>query len=139
MPPLRRRWNNRTSVARRPLRLILAAINDRAGAARTQGRDGVAPEEILEILRKMVQQREISAVEYEEAGQIDLAQQERDEAAVILEFLPKQLDEADTKAACQAVVDELGCKGLRDMGPHHGGAEGALSGADGFRPAQAAW
>ncbi|MEI2387301.1 GatB/YqeY domain-containing protein [Breoghania sp. JC706] len=98
------------------LRLILVAINDRAGAARTQGRDGVAPEEILDILRKMVQQREISAAEYEEAGQLDLAQQERDEAAIILEFLPKQLDEADTKAACQAVVDELGCKGLRDMG-----------------------
>lgn len=98
------------------LRLVLAAINDRIGAARTQGRDGVEPAEILEILNKMVQQREVSAVEYEQAGRLDLAQQEREEAAIILEFLPKQLDEADTKAACKAVVDELGCKGLRDMG-----------------------
>ncbi len=98
------------------LRLMLAAINDRADSIRTQGRDGLSTEEILEILHKMVQQREISAAEYENSGQIDLAQQERDEASIILEFLPKQLDEADTEAACQAVVDELGCKGLRDMG-----------------------
>ncbi|MDJ0932593.1 GatB/YqeY domain-containing protein [Breoghania sp.] len=98
------------------LRLILAAINDRADAARAQGRDGVELQEITDILSKMVQQREGSAVDYEEAGQLDLAQQERDEAAIILEFLPKQLDEDDTKAACKAVVNELGCKGLRDMG-----------------------
>lgn len=98
------------------LRLICTAISDRAGAAREQGRDGVSTEEILDILRRMIRQREESAEDYETAGRLDLAQQERDEIEVLREFLPKQFDDAEMKAACQTVVDELGAKGLRDMG-----------------------
>ncbi len=98
------------------LRLICTAISDRAGAAREQGRDGVAPEEVLDILRRMIRQRKESAAEYEVAGKLDLAQQERDEIAVIREFLPKQFDDKEMQQACQAVVNSLGAHGLRDMG-----------------------
>ena len=98
------------------LRLICTAISDRAGAAREQGRDGVASEEVLDILRRMIRQRQESTLEYEEAGKLDLAQEELDEIAIIREFLPTQFDDSEIEQACMVVVNALGAHGLRDMG-----------------------
>ncbi len=99
------------------LRLILAAIKERDIAARAEDRcEGATEEEILAILQKMVKQREESAQTYEEAGRLDLSEQERDEIEIIRAYLPRQLSEAEIAGACDAVVSELGASGLRDMG-----------------------
>lgn len=98
------------------LRLINAAIQDRDIANRGQGKDQVGDEDILQILTKMVKQREESAKAFEEGGRLDLAEQERDEIVIIREFLPKQLGEEETRQACRRVIEELGAEGLRDMG-----------------------
>jgi len=98
------------------IRLIQAAIKDRDIAARGAGKGAVNEEEILQILAKMVKQREESARIYEEANRIELAQQEREEIAVIKSFLPKQLDESEVQQLCAKVVAEVGGGGLRDMG-----------------------
>ncbi len=99
------------------LRLITAAIKDRDIAGRTAGRDaGVPDTEVLAILAKMIKQREESAVTYEEAGRLELAEQERSEILVIRDFLPTQLDDDEINSACEAVVQELGADGLKDMG-----------------------
>ena len=100
------------------LRLINAAINDRDSAQRSEGGDdeGVANDEILAILGKMVKQRHESARAYEEGGRLELAEQERSEIKVIEAFLPKQLDEAETEAAINKVITETEASSLRDMG-----------------------
>lgn len=98
------------------LRLINAAIQDRDIANRGVGKDPVGADEILQILTKMVKQREESAKAFEEGGRSDLATQERAEIAIIKEYLPSQLGEDETRAAAQAVVSESGAEGLRDMG-----------------------
>lgn len=99
------------------LRLINAAIKDRDIAARACDRcDGVTEEEILAILTKMVKQREESAAVYEKASRLDLAEQERDEIAVIKEFLPRQMSEEEISTAVKDVIAELGASGLKDMG-----------------------
>ncbi|PLX38522.1 MAG: glutamyl-tRNA amidotransferase [Hyphomicrobiales bacterium] len=98
------------------LRLINAAIKDREIAVRGQGKDGIGDDEILQILAKMVKQRDESAATYEEAGRLELAEGEREEIAIIQEFLPKQLDDEAVKVACAEVVAEIGAQGLRDMG-----------------------
>ena len=98
------------------LRLINAAIQDRDIANRGVGKDPVGADEILQILTKMVKQREESAKAFEEGGRSDLATQERAEIAIIKEYLPSQLGEDETRAAAQAVVNESGAEGLRDMG-----------------------
>ncbi len=99
------------------LRLIIAAIKDRDIANRTDGpKNGVDEAEVLGILAKMIKQRDESAKTYEEAGRLELAQQEREEVQVIMEFLPKQLDQDEIRAACEAVVAELNAVGLKDMG-----------------------
>ena len=98
------------------LRLIQAAIQDRDIAHRGAGKDPVSDEEIMQILAKMVQQREDSAKAFEEGNRLELAAQEREEIAIIQGFLPRQLGEDDVKQACQQVIDEVGADGLRDMG-----------------------
>lgn len=98
------------------LRLINAAIQDRDIANRGAGKDPVSDEEIMQILAKMVKQREESAKAFEEGNRLELAAQERDEIAIIRGFMPKQLGEDDVKQACQQVIHEVGADGLRDMG-----------------------
>lgn len=99
------------------LRLINAAIKDRDIAARTHGKEqGVDDAEILEILGKMVKQREESIKSYQEGGRPELAQQEQEEIDIIRTFLPKQLSETETRKACQEIMQEVGAAGLKDMG-----------------------
>jgi uncharacterized protein YqeY len=98
------------------LRLIGAAIQDRDIANRGASKDPVSDEEILQILTKMVKQREESARAFEEGNRIDLAEQERAEIAIIKGFLPRQLAEDDVRRLCAEVVTEVGADGLRDMG-----------------------
>ena len=98
------------------LRLINAAIQDRDIANRGASKDPVSDEEILQILTKMVKQREESAKAFEEGNRLELAEQEREEIAIIRQFLPKQLGEEDVRKLCAQLVDEMGADGLRDMG-----------------------
>lgn len=98
------------------LRLIQAAIKDRDIANRSAGKDPVSDEEIVEILVKMVRQREESAKTFEEGNRLELAEQERQEIEVINAFLPQQLCEDDVRRICAKVVDETGADGLRDVG-----------------------
>ncbi|MGO4831890.1 GatB/YqeY domain-containing protein [Rhizobiaceae sp. 2RAB30] len=98
------------------LRLIRAAIQDRDIVHRGAGKDPVTGEEIMQILSKMVKQREESAKAFEDGGRAELAAQERDEIAIIRDFMPKQLGDAEVKQACQKVIAEVGAEGLRDMG-----------------------
>ncbi|MBU2958178.1 GatB/YqeY domain-containing protein [Paracoccus sp. 1_MG-2023] len=99
------------------LRLIGAAVKDREIAARTGDGDGTLTEaDLIQILSKMVKQRQESARAYEEGGRLELAAKEEQEIAIIQEFLPRQMTEEETRAAIDAAVSETGAEGLRDMG-----------------------
>jgi uncharacterized protein YqeY len=98
------------------IRLIQAAIKDRDIAARGAGKGPVNVEEIMQILAKMVKQREESARIYEEANRLELAEQEREEIAVIRSFLPQQLGDDQVRQLCAKVIADVGADGLRDMG-----------------------
>ena len=98
------------------LRLINAAILDRDIAARAAGKDPVSDEDILEILTKMIRQRLESAKTYEEGNRLDLAEQEREEIAIIKKFLPDQLSDEQVRTACAQLVKETNAHGLRDIG-----------------------
>ena len=98
------------------LRLIHAAIQDRDIANRGAAKDPVSDEDILQILTKMVKQRQESAKAFEDGGRPELAAQEREEIAVITGFLPKQMGEAEVRAAIAALIKETGAASAKDMG-----------------------
>ena len=97
------------------LRLINAAIKDQDIALRPQSQT-VGAAEITAILAKMVRQRHESARAYEEAGRLELAQQEQDEIKVIEEYLPRQLSDSEVEAAIAGAISDTGANSLRDMG-----------------------
>lgn len=99
------------------LRLILACLKDRDIAARGRGiTDGIGDEEIMELLRTMIQQRQDSIALYEQGGRLDLAEGEREEVEVIKRFLPEQMDENSIRQAVDSVIADVGAQGLKDMG-----------------------
>ena len=98
------------------LRLIQAAIKDRDIANRGTGKEAASDDEILQILAKMVKQREESAKAFDDGGRPELAVKEREEIAVIRDFMPKQMDEAETEAAIRAAIAETGAASVKDMG-----------------------
>ncbi|MGH7030360.1 MAG: GatB/YqeY domain-containing protein [Stellaceae bacterium] len=99
------------------VRLILAGLKERDVAARGEGNnDGIAEPEIVRMLQTMVKQRRESIALFEQGNRVDLADQERDEIAVIETFLPRQMDEGEIEAAARAAIAATGAAGLKDMG-----------------------
>lgn len=98
------------------VRLIQSAVKDRDIANRGAGKDAATDDEILQILQKMVKQREESAKIYEDAGRAELATQEREEIAVLKTFMPEQLSDEKVDEIVAAVVAEIGAEGMKDMG-----------------------
>lgn len=111
------------------LRLVMAAIRDRDLAVRAEeDAEGADEGAILQLLRKMVEQRNGSANAYEEDGRIDLAERERQEASVILEFLPKPLTAEQLEVAVADAIEETGASGIKDLGKVMGVLKARFSG-----------
>jgi uncharacterized protein YqeY len=98
------------------LRLIQAKLKDCDIANRGVGKGPVETDELLQILAKMIKQREESAKIFADNGRPELAAQEREEIKVIESFLPEQIGEDEMKSLIAAAVAEIGAQGLRDMG-----------------------
>ena len=115
------------------LRLISAALQERDIAARAP----ISDQEVPGLLQKMIKQRRESLAVYEKAGRKELAEQEAAEIAVIEEFLPKQMSEAEAKAAIAAVVNETCAAGPKEMGKVMGALKERYAGRMDFGKASA--
>ncbi|HUD87767.1 MAG TPA: GatB/YqeY domain-containing protein [Xanthobacteraceae bacterium] len=96
------------------LRLVNAAILQRetSGTERTTLSDA----EILDVMAKMIKQRQESLDIYEKAGRADLAAQEREEIEIISAYLPKQMSDLEAASAISTLIKELEAATLKDMG-----------------------
>ncbi|MEN9918384.1 MAG: hypothetical protein RL662_820 [Bacteroidota bacterium] len=98
-------------------------------AKTAKGGDGeLAEDTAVKILQKMVKQRKDSADIYQSQARADLAQKEVEEVAVIEQYLPKQLSEADLEARLKAIIASVGASSAADMGKVMGVATKELSG-----------
>ncbi|MFM9976112.1 MAG: GatB/YqeY domain-containing protein [Beijerinckiaceae bacterium] len=98
------------------IRLIQAGLKDKDIEARGLGKGQLTDDDIMALMQKMVKQRQESLAIYSQAGRPELAAIEQAEIDIITGFLPKQMDEAETQAAIQAIVAELGASSMKDMG-----------------------
>jgi uncharacterized protein YqeY len=114
---LKAAMKSRDQRATSALRLILAALKDRDIAARERGiTNGVDEPEIIDLLQKMVRQRQESIAMYQKAARQELVDQEQGEINIIERYLPKKMAEGETNDAIAAVVEELGASSIKDMG-----------------------
>jgi uncharacterized protein len=98
------------------LRMMQAAIKDRDIANRGLGKEAAGEDELLQLLTKMVKQREESAAIYDKGGRPELAAKEREEIGFIQAYMPKQLSDAETKDAIAAIIADTGAASIKDMG-----------------------
>lgn len=105
----------REQVAVSSLRLALAAIKDLEISARAEARQ-LRADEILSLLRKMVQQRRDSASIFAENGRPEMAKQEEAEIVVLSRFLPQELGAEALERVLDELIAENGAESLRDIG-----------------------
>lgn len=106
-------------------KIMLEATKEGAG-------DSVDDATTLAILSKLLKQRNETAALYKEQGRPDLAAEEEAQAAVIQEFLPAALTEAEIKAKVAEIIASSGASSMADMGKVMGLASAAMAGqADG--------
>ena len=98
------------------LRLVVSAIKDAEIAGRTKGQKELSDSDITSILKKMIKQRNESCEVYKKAGRNELLENETKEIEVISFFLPKQLNEEETKKICEEVIKSSGASSIKDMG-----------------------
>lgn len=99
------------------LRMVNAAIKDKDINSRTaDNREGVSDEEILKILQFMVKQRRDSVQSYTAGNRPDLVEKEQKEIAIIAQFLPQMLSEAELTAIIQGAVNQCNASSIKDMG-----------------------
>jgi hypothetical protein len=99
------------------LRLVLAAIKEKDIANRTSKKKEPAKDmEIIKVLRRMKKQRQESADLYKKGERQELLEAEESEIKIIDTFLPKQLNEEETKTICKEVIQSLGVSSIKDMG-----------------------
>lgn len=100
------------------LRLIISALKDKEIEKRGAGlKDtSIKDEDVIAVFNKMLKQRRESLEIYKKASRDDLAEKENKEINIIQEFLPKQLDDNDTKKVCESAIKEVGAVSIKDMG-----------------------
>jgi len=93
------------------LRMVNAALKNADLEAQ-----GLADDELLGLLQKLIKQRQESVEIYDKAGRKELADQERGEIDIIRAYLPAQMSEAEAKAAITEVIKATGAQSVKDMG-----------------------
>jgi len=97
------------------LRLIVASIKDLKIANKIKSSE-LKDAEVISLLKKMVKQRNDSCEAYKKAGRDDLLKNEQKEIDVINQFLPKQLNEDQTRKICEEAVKKTNATSMKDMG-----------------------
>ena len=98
-------------------RLILSSIKDldilnRSGPNKKDTDD----EDIKRLLKKMMKQRTESIDIYKKNNRSDLLEIEQNEFNILSSFLPKQLNDEETKKICEEIISKLGANSIKDMG-----------------------
>ena len=110
------------------LRLVNAALKNADIEARGQGKEPLGDDGVLGVLQKMIKQRNESAELYDKGGRAELAQQEREEIAIISAYLPAQMSEDEVKAAISGAIKDTGAAGMKDMGKVIAALKGRFAG-----------
>ena len=98
------------------LRLVVAAIKDSMIAKKIKDKKTLPENDLIRLLKKMVKQRNDSCDAFKKAGRKELLENEMLEISIIESFLPKQLNQEETKKICLETIKNVGASSIKDMG-----------------------
>lgn len=97
---------------RETIRFLMSALKQ----VEVDERRELSDDDIYKIIQKSIKQRDDAASAYKEADRKDLYEKEINEANLLKNYLPKQLDEAALKEIISRIITENGASGMKDMG-----------------------
>ncbi len=116
------------------VRSIKKVILEEESTARGKGQEGLTDTQELEVLTRLAKQRKDAIAQYTDASRPDLADKEAAELAILEEYLPAQLSDADIEAVIDGLIAKTGATSAKDMGKVMGPAMQELKGrADGAK------
>ena len=95
------------------IRMLQAAVKNREIELRP---NAINDQEIMGVVRKLAKQRKDAIEQYENASRQDLADKEKQELAIIEEYLPKQMDAAQVTQVVAEVIAAMGANSMKQMG-----------------------
>lgn len=114
------------------VRSIKKSILEKEVSVRPSGQESLTEEQEMEVLVQLAKQRRDSIAQYQQAGRADLVEQETQELAILEEYLPKQLSDAEIGQIIDNLIRQVGATSARDLGKVMGPAMQQLKGkADG--------
>lgn len=106
----------RDKVRLETVRSIKKAILEKEISVRPQGQEELNETQEIELLTQLAKQRRDSIEQYTEAGRAELADREAQELAILEEYLPAQMSDAEIVAAVEAAIAKVGATSPKDMG-----------------------
>ncbi|MCM8794661.1 MAG: GatB/YqeY domain-containing protein [Candidatus Omnitrophica bacterium] len=103
----------RDEIKTSTLRMLKAASSN---AAIQKGKDVLEDGEMMEVIQKLIKQRQESVEAFTKAGRTDMAQKESKEADILKGYLPAAMSEAELKAIIEAAIKEVGASGPAAVG-----------------------
>ena len=94
------------------LRLLTAAIKQ----IEVDQRIELDNDQIIAVIEKMLKQRKDSIEQFEKAGRNELAEIEINEVAILKEFMPEQLSDAEVETLIDDAIATTGASAMKDMG-----------------------
>lgn len=114
------------------VRSIKKVILEKEASVRPSGQETLTEEQEIEILVQLAKQRRDSIEQYQKANRLDLAEKESQELAILEEYLPKQLSDAEVGQVIDEIIHSVGATSAKDMGKVMGPVMQRLKGkADG--------
>jgi uncharacterized protein len=119
------------TMRRDTLRMVDSMIKN-AEIEKKKREEGLSDDEILEVISRAIKQRKDAASQYESGGRAELAEKEKNEAELLLGYMPSQLGEEEVRAKVKGIIAETGAKSKMEIGKVMGAAMKKLKGqADG--------
>ena len=100
------------ALRRMVLSLVLSAVKNKE----IEKRSKLTDEEIIDAISYEVKKRKESIESYEKGGREELAQKERDELKVLMEYMPEQMSEDEIRTEAKKAIAETGAKEIKEMG-----------------------
>src|SRR3989344_4078215 len=100
------------ALRRMALSLVLSAVKNKE----IEKRSKLTDEEIIDAISSEVKKRKESIESYEKGGREELAQKERDELNVLMEYMPEQMSEDEIRTEAKKAIAETGAKEIKEMG-----------------------
>jgi uncharacterized protein YqeY len=121
---MKQAMRDKDNARKEALRMLRAAIQRREVDDRTELDDA----QVLAVVEKLVKQGRDSISQFEQGGREDLADKERQDVAVLTEYLPEQLSDDEIEAEISKAIESTGASSMKDMGKVMGVLKPALQG-----------